>query len=87
MTGKRFGDLAGQGEFQGGDVLHHHGLTLRHRNPKSLELVWVGTSTNPDVKASARDLVNGCDLADPLLALERRALVASYTALRRAVGT
>jgi hypothetical protein len=32
-------------------------------------------------------VVNGCDLADPLLALERRALVASYTALRQAVGT
>lgn len=29
---------------------------------------------------------NGCDLDDPLLARERRALVASHTALRRAVG-
>jgi hypothetical protein len=28
----------------------------------------------------------GCDLADPLLAQERRALVASYTALRDAIG-
>lgn len=28
----------------------------------------------------------GCDLADPLLARERRALVASHSALRRAVG-
>ena len=28
----------------------------------------------------------GCDLGDPLLARERAALVASYTALRRAVG-
>lgn len=28
----------------------------------------------------------GCDREDPLLASERRALVASYTALRRAVG-
>jgi hypothetical protein len=31
-------------------------------------------------------VANGCDLADPLLAEERRALVASHTALRRAVG-
>jgi len=31
-------------------------------------------------------VTNGCDLADPLLAQERRALVASHTALRRAVG-
>ena len=31
-------------------------------------------------------VVNGCDLADPLLAAERRALVASHSALRRAVG-
>jgi hypothetical protein len=31
-------------------------------------------------------VVNGCGLADPLLAAERRALVASYSALRRAVG-
>jgi hypothetical protein len=29
---------------------------------------------------------NGCDLTDPLLVQERRALVASHTALRRAVG-
>ena len=28
----------------------------------------------------------GCDLDDPLLAAERRALVASYTALRAAVS-
>jgi hypothetical protein len=28
----------------------------------------------------------GCDLANPLLAAERRALVASYTALRSAVS-
>jgi hypothetical protein len=28
----------------------------------------------------------GCDLADPLLARERRELVASYSALRLAVG-
>ena len=31
-------------------------------------------------------VANGCDLADPLLTRERRALVASHTALRRAVG-
>jgi hypothetical protein len=31
-------------------------------------------------------VANGCGLADPLLARERRALVASHTALRRAVG-
>jgi hypothetical protein len=31
-------------------------------------------------------VVNGCDLDDPLLAAERRALVASHSALRRAVG-
>jgi hypothetical protein len=31
-------------------------------------------------------VANGCDLADPLLTAERRALVASHTALRRAVG-
>jgi hypothetical protein len=31
-------------------------------------------------------VVNGCDLDDPLLARERRALVASHSALRRAVG-
>ena len=31
-------------------------------------------------------VVNGCDLGDPLLAAERRALVASHSALRRAVG-
>jgi hypothetical protein len=31
-------------------------------------------------------VANGCDLADPLLARERRALVASHSALRRAVG-
>jgi hypothetical protein len=31
-------------------------------------------------------VANGCGLADPLLAQERRALVASHTALRRAVG-
>jgi hypothetical protein len=32
-------------------------------------------------------VANGRDLADPLLTQERRALVASYTALRRAVGS
>ena len=31
-------------------------------------------------------VTNGCDLDDPLLTQERRALVASHTALRRAVG-
>ena len=31
-------------------------------------------------------VANGCDLADPLLTQERRALVASHTALRHAVG-
>jgi hypothetical protein len=31
-------------------------------------------------------VANGCGLADPLLSRERRALVASHTALRRAVG-
>jgi hypothetical protein len=31
-------------------------------------------------------VANGCDLADPLLTRERRALVASHSALRRAVG-
>jgi hypothetical protein len=31
-------------------------------------------------------VANGCDLADPLLTQERRALVASHSALRRAVG-
>jgi hypothetical protein len=31
-------------------------------------------------------VANGCDVEDPLLVRERRALVASHTALRRAVG-
>jgi hypothetical protein len=31
-------------------------------------------------------VANGCDAEDPLLVRERRALVASHTALRRAVG-
>jgi hypothetical protein len=31
-------------------------------------------------------VANGCDLDDPLLTQERRALVASHTALRRAIG-
>src|ERR1700747_721794 len=63
VAGKGFGDLARQGEIQGSDVLHHDGLTFSHRNPKAVELVWVGTSANPDIQASARDLVHGCDLA------------------------
>ena len=56
----------------------------------------VGPSTPSPMRDAARlrveamDLSDawvaaGCDLADPLLAQERRALVASYTALRDAV--
>jgi hypothetical protein len=35
---------------------------------------------------SDRWVAGGCDLGDPLLVAERRALVASYAALRKAVG-
>jgi hypothetical protein len=37
------------------------------------------------MRSSDQWVSNGCDLADPLLAQERRELVASYTALRNAI--